>query len=109
MSCQNRPNYKKIYTDIIKVKYPEKLKECEALLNKDYLSIDEIWKLQEKIFGNISGTYTEKFNQQHRSYTKLDIMQILAYQKNNMLNNSQLARHFKISRNTITKWKKIMG
>ena len=38
---------------------------------------------------------------------KTTILEILQYQKNNNLNNNQLADHFKLSRNTITKWKKI--
>lgn len=29
------------------------------------------------------------------------------YQKNNNLNSSQLANHFKLSRNTMAKWKKM--
>lgn len=49
------------------------------------------------------------FNQQHRSYDKKAVMEILEYQKKNRLNNTQVAEHFKMSRNTIAKWKQIFG
>jgi hypothetical protein len=32
---------------------------------------------------------------------------MLDYQKKNKLTNSQLAKHFKLSRNTVTKWKRL--
>ena len=34
---------------------------------------------------------------------------ILKYKKDNQLNNTQTAKHFKLSRNTVTKWIKIYG
>jgi len=93
-----KPNYKRIYSDILLKKYPEKKDEMISLLEKQNFSgLDVIW-LNEKIFGSDSP--------RHRSYHKSDILQILDYQKKHSLNNSQLANHFKISRNTITKWKK---
>ena len=62
----------------------------------------QIWrKLNEIIFGK----KTE--NQKFKSYKRSDILKILDYQKKYKLNNSQLANHFNISRNTVTKWKKM--
>lgn len=95
-----KPNYKRIYTDILRNKYPEKEGECISLLRKKNLSSLEIIRLNEKIFGSDN-------NSNLRSYHKSDIFQILDYQKEHNLNNSQLANHFKLSRNTITKWKKM--
>lgn len=46
-----------------------------------------------------------KVNKSHRAYSKEAIYKILEYQKKNCLNNTQLAKHFKLSRNTVTKWK----
>ena len=46
-------------------------------------------------------------SQKFKSYDRQTIFEILDYQKKYKLNNSQLARHFKLSRNTITKWKRI--
>ena len=44
-----------------------------------------------------------------RAYNKLTIMEILEYQKKNNINNTELSRYFKLSRNTIAKWKKCFG
>lgn len=98
-------NYKMIFIDILDKKFPQKKKECNSLLQKDTLYSMDIIKLNEIIFG--SKKDNELYNPQHHSYSKNDIIQILEYQKKNKLNNSQLANHFKLSRNTITKWKRI--
>jgi DNA-binding transcriptional regulator YiaG len=100
------PDYKRIFTDIIKIKYPHKEEECKSLLNKSELLSLDIITLNQKIFG-VEGKETDEFNQSHRSYSKQSILEILEYQKKNRLNNSQLALHFKISRNTIKKWNKL--
>lgn len=97
------PDYKRIYSDIINKKYPHKRQECSDLLKKSNLSVLDIIKLNRKIFGLNSHQSAHR----HRSYKKSDILEILTYQKINMINNSQLARHFNISRNTIAKWKKL--
>ena len=99
------PNYKKIYSDLIVRKYPEKLDELECFLQKDTLTTLDVMKLSMKL-----NRHTEKperkFNQRLRSYNKEAILEILDYQKVFRLNNSQLAEHFSLSRNTVTKWKK---
>ncbi|WP_223559482.1 helix-turn-helix domain-containing protein [Chryseobacterium lathyri] len=102
----NQPNYKNIYSDILTKKFPHKRKECEVLLNMDSLSFLHIIQLNTIIFGT-SDNQTENFNQKHRSYRKSDILKILEYQKKYNLNNIQLANHFKLSRNSVTKWKKM--
>lgn len=96
------PDYQRIYSDILSRKFPHKKEICKKLLNKKYLSAIDIITLNEKIFGSAN-----QDNHKHNSYRKCDILQILDYQKKNMLNNTQLANHFKISRNTISKWKKM--
>ncbi|ANF49118.1 transposase [Chryseobacterium glaciei] len=99
-------NYKRIFTDIITKKFPEKITECRSILDKKALSVLDVIELNRKIFGN-SDKSTQIFNQKERSYNESAILKILDYQKKNKLNNSQLALHFKMSRNTISKWKKI--
>lgn len=99
-------NYKLIYTDILERNFPDKKEECKPLIEKKNLSAIDIIKLNEKIFGTVN-KMTVSFNQNHRSYTKYDVSQILEYQKNHCLNNSQLANYFGLSRNTVTKWKKL--
>ncbi|MDQ0064389.1 helix-turn-helix domain-containing protein [Chryseobacterium lathyri] len=98
------PDYKTIYSDIIIKKFPQK-KYCLQLLQKKSLSVVDIMELNGKIFG-IPDKETFIANQKHRSYNKTDIFEILNYQKENKLNNNQLAIKFKLSRNTVTKWKK---
>lgn len=101
---QNTPDYKRIYNDMITIKYPEKREICDQLLSKANLSTLDIIEISQILF-NKSSKENAEFNQKHRSYNKSTIIKILEYQKKNTLNNSQLARHFKLSRNTITKWK----
>ena len=102
----NQPDYKTIYTDILHKKYPEKKAECFPLLEKENLSVLDIIELNKKIFG-IADKETQAENQKYRSYSKSDILKILDYQKKHKLNNSQLSKHFKLSRNSVTKWKKM--
>lgn len=99
-----KPYYKKIYTDILNKKFPDKKEECKSLLEKEILSVLDIIKLNQKIFGS-SNKSAENFNQKHRSYQNADILKVLDYQTKNKLNNTQVANYFKISRNTIAKWK----
>lgn len=54
---------------------------------------------------NHQNKYTNKFNQRRKSYSHKSIQKILQYQKDNKLNNAETARHFKMSRNTLKKWK----
>lgn len=100
------PDYKRIYTDILNSKYPEKTEECKFFLSKSYLSALDIIELNKKVFG-IDDRSTVVFNQKHRSYDRSSILEILDYQKKHKLNNSQLADHFRLSRNTVSKWKKL--
>ena len=102
----NQPDYKQIYIDIITVKFPEKMEKCFFLLNKKKLSDIDIIELNKRVF-ETEDLETEKFNQKLRSYNTSSIIKILDYQQKNSLNNTQLAKHFKLSRNTVAKWKKM--
>ena len=105
--AQIKPNYKTIYTDILSKKYPEKKDKCIHLLDKKNLSALDIINLNVQIFGARTSKTHNNSNQRYRSYGKSDILKILDYQKKYRINNSQLANHFKISRNTIAKWRKM--
>ncbi|MBF0651964.1 hypothetical protein IR083_24400 [Dysgonomonas sp. GY75] len=48
-------------------------------------------------------------NQKHRAYDRESIGHILHYQQQNKLNNNQLTGKFRLSRNTISKWQKLLG
>ncbi|MFC3756779.1 helix-turn-helix domain-containing protein [Chryseobacterium tructae] len=46
-------------------------------------------------------------NRRHRCYKEADIQYVLEEQKILGLNDTQIAKHYNISRDTIAKWKKI--
>lgn len=100
------PDYIRIYSDILNKKYPHKKEECQPLLNKENLSVLEIIQINRKIFGN---TIESAFNQKHKSYDENTILKILQYQKDYHCSNTELAQHFNLSRNTVTRWKKIFA
>lgn len=101
-----KPDYKQIYTDILNEKYPGKI-EDEGISHKiDHIkNVMDVINLNTLIFGS-KNRERENENQQLRAYDKNSILEILEFQRKNKINNSQLSIQFKISRNTITKWKK---
>ncbi|WP_080779710.1 transposase [Chryseobacterium phocaeense] len=106
MKKQSQPDYKKIYSDIIERKFPHKQKECEKLLGKKTLSALDIVELNNRIFGTKDQDF-KKMNQKLRSYNESDILRILNYQRNYRMTNLQVAEHFGISKNTMTKWRRM--
>ncbi|MDR6515883.1 transposase [Chryseobacterium camelliae] len=100
------PNYKRIYMDMLTIKYPEKAPLCSNILKKKTIDIMDIIRLEQIICGK-KGHADSRFDQKLKSYDKKTICEMLEYQKKNRLNNSQLARHFKLSRNSVTRWKKL--
>lgn len=101
------PDYRQIYTDIIDELYPEKKNNVQ--INKKMECIEtvmDILILNTLIFG-VSKQETESKSRKLRSYDKNSILKILEYQRNNKLNNIATAIHFKMSRNTLTKWRRI--
>ncbi|UUV22312.1 helix-turn-helix domain-containing protein [Paenimyroides aestuarii] len=106
---QNRsivPNYKKIYVDLLEKKYPHKKNDCAAFLSKEKLTSMDVLLLNDLIFGK-KIKEQQDINQKYKSYDAASIEKILNYQKKHNLNDSELALHFKLSRNTVAKWKKI--
>ena len=66
----------------------------------------DVITLNAKIF-KLNDKETLDFNQKHKSYDQETILQILTYQNKEKLNNIQLANHFNLSRNTVSKWKRL--
>ncbi|AZB29635.1 MULTISPECIES: transposase [Chryseobacterium] len=101
----NKPDYKRIYRDLLKMKFPEKEKDCQPILQKENFSQLDVINLEIILFGK---KQSEEFlnDGRHRSYDKSTIFKILDYQKKNNLNNSELAKYYGLSRNTVAKWKK---
>ncbi|WP_366795373.1 helix-turn-helix domain-containing protein [uncultured Chryseobacterium sp.] len=100
----NTPDYKRIYTDMIRIKYPEKHAQCSDILKKDDLEFLDIIRMNTIITDRNKERMGD--NQKLRSYNKITILKILYHQQKHGMNNSELARHFQLSRNTVTKWKK---
>ncbi|MFC7346372.1 helix-turn-helix domain-containing protein [Chryseobacterium zhengzhouense] len=102
-----RPNYNRIYQDLLKMNHPEKL-ECpkvrEQLEKLD--STEEILKLNERLFKQ--SKETAKTNQQLKTYDKKTMLKLLNYQKKHDLSTSFMSRKYNISRTTFSKWKKIL-
>lgn len=100
-----RPDYKRIYQDLIKIKFPDKESKCISILRKNKLSELDIINLERIIFGKLTHDESLK-NKRHRSYDKAVIFKILKHQKIHSLTNTQLAVHYGLSRNTVAAWKK---
>ncbi|MDN5476597.1 transposase [Chryseobacterium carnipullorum] len=99
------PDFKMIYTDIITEKFPEKM-DSPVIRNKlDALhTAVDVLKFNILIFGEPEYTVLSK-SQKLRSYDEPSILEILDYQSKNKLTNTETGNHFKISRNTIARWK----
>ncbi|UOU98322.1 hypothetical protein MUU74_17750 [Chryseobacterium daecheongense] len=102
---KNEPNYKKIYRDLVNTRFPEKKVRCTHLFSKKVLTVIDIIELSQ-ILSSESSEDAFEFNQRHRSYDESAISHILKYQREARLSNLQLAKHFGMSRNTISKWRK---
>lgn len=107
MENYQSPNYTRIYQDIIEKKYPEKKEKCLHLLEKKKLTTREIILINTIIFGGEKISGIVESSSKFRSYDLETIKYILQYQLINKLNNTQTASYFKISRNTLAKWKKM--
>ncbi len=94
------PNYSALYFDLATA-LGKTLSESERnRIAHIHKSVD-ILQVNELLFGSS----ISKETQQMRTYKQEDRDYILAYQKKEKLNNIQTANHFKMSRNTIAKWK----
>jgi len=101
-----KPNYQRIFEDIIIKRCPKRKEEFNHYLTKKQFSIMDVITLNAKIF-KLNDKETLDFNQKHKSYDQETILQILTYQNKEKLNNIQLANHFNLSRNTVSKWKRL--
>lgn len=97
------PNYQKIFQDIIAYDFPDVKKECKSILTKAKLTSRDVIALNQTIFKSKTKNHVE--SSKYRSYDLQSISEILDYQRKNELNDTQLAAHFSVSRNTIRRWK----
>ncbi|MEN4761604.1 helix-turn-helix domain-containing protein [Chryseobacterium sp. C39-AII1] len=102
------PNYKKIYYDIFKEKYPEQLDDPQILYLLDNINtIEDVLKVNALI--SESSRESEKNNQRLKNYDKATVLKLLQYQKKHNLSTNFMSKKHKMSRTTIMKWWKIFG
>ena len=100
------PDYRRIYEELIRKKFPEQWNALQPFLVHKQLTYFEVNRLNELLFGQKNKAQQAQA-QKYKSYDKETILKILDYKKKHKLNNTQLALHFKLSRNTVAKWLKI--
>ena len=104
-NTNNKPFYHLLYRDMIRDKYPEKAHLCSAYLEKtDWNSLDVI-QVNKILFENEKDKKGIAIDQKHRAYDMDSIKAILREQRDNNMYNCQIANKYRISRNTISKWK----
>lgn len=106
---KNRPFYHKVYADMIRDKYSDKESLCARYLQKENWTALDVIEVNELLFGSQKRRADRQIDQKHRSYDSESIKQILLYQQGNKLNNTQTARKYGLSRNTVAKWKKLFS
>ncbi len=100
------PDYEKIYREIIEKKGPLKTKELDALFAQKKIKAYDVIEL-DILINEQTSKDEQAFNQKHRAYDEETIRYILEYQSKYALSNIKTSEIFKVSRNTISKWKKI--
>jgi hypothetical protein len=103
-----KPNYTKIYKDLIAYrKLYDRMTPAIADRINNIKTAKDILDIENYLFGNMTGENEQNINQQLKSYDEESIREILNDQKKNNLNNTQLAIKHNLSRNTVTRWKKV--
>lgn len=100
-----RPNYSKIYHDMLRLEHPDKLEEPKIKeLLKRLNTSDDVLKFNERIFEQ--SKESAKNNQKLKTYDKKTMLKLLQYQRKHGFSTSYMSKKYKISRTTIAKWKK---
>lgn len=98
-----KPDYQKIFQDMLNYHFVEHDQALSDILKKGALTSIDVMQLNNRLFYKRK----EQSSSAHKAYDKSSIKKILQYQRIHQLNNTELAKHFGISRNTIAKWKHI--
>ncbi|MFC3160859.1 hypothetical protein SAMN05443633_105221 [Chryseobacterium arachidis] len=103
-----RPNYTKIYQDMLKEKAPEKLEDPKIQrLIKKLKTTEDILNFNDLVF--TPSKESSHNNQKLRIYDKKTILKLLDYQKKHELSISFMSKKYKISRTTISRWKRLFA
>lgn len=100
-----RPNYFKIYQDMLKQEQPEKLQDpkIQSLL-KNLKTTEDVLNFNELVFKQSKESLRN--NQKLKTYDKKTMLKLLQYQKKHGFSTSFMSKKYKISRTTLAKWKK---
>lgn len=99
-------DYKSIFINLIKDKFPEKLRNPNILWKLEHLdSTISVLDLNKELFQKEEIVYT-RIDSRLRSYTEEEIIRILKYQKKYKITNIDLVRKYGISRTTLSTWRK---
>ncbi len=100
-----RPNYSKIYKDMITEHDPEKLEDPKIQrLLKNLKTTEDVLKLNDLVFK--SSKESLRNNQKLKTYDKKTMLKLLQYQQKHGLSTNYMSKKYRISRTTIAKWKK---
>jgi response regulator of citrate/malate metabolism len=100
-----RPNYTKIYQDMLKAKDPEKLKDPKIQrLIKNLKTTEDVLNFNDLVFKQ--SRESSQNNQKLKTYDKKTMLKLLEYQQKHNLSTNYMSKKYKISRTTIAKWKK---
>ncbi len=106
--------YKRLYLDFIEdtnklpIEIKNLLKDKITTCSDESISFKQLDDIHAIIRTYISTKSKEERYQRLKTYDREHISYILLNQKNNNLTNVAASNHFKISRNTIAKWKNIL-
>ncbi|MCD9855717.1 hypothetical protein LUD75_13420 [Epilithonimonas sp. JDS] len=99
-----KPNYTKIYLDLIKFRKKDDV-ISDSLLEKinNIKIVKDVLEIERELFKNDNSAYNQKL----RCYDEKTVKSILEHQRLNKITNTELGQKYKVSRNTIAKWRKI--
>lgn len=100
-------NFKVLYKDIIKDKFPEFEFDNTIISKIDDLdnSAMKIFYLNNFIFYNTENSL-DNIDSRLKSYTENEILDILRYQNAFNLSNTEIVKEFRMSRTTLILWKR---
>ena len=99
------PDYQKIYKEITERFHKNKTDKVKTYLQKEeWTSFDVI--AVNKLLYDMKENNELKVDKRCKAYDEQTIISVLNHQKEFRLNNSELSRLFKISRNSVISWRK---
>lgn len=109
-------NYELLYTDFVtesvhfsEQEKAEMLKELTGN-GKERITYKTLLRLNGIIARKVRREHLQsKYATQLKAYDRPFIQSVLKYQKKYGLTNSDISKQFKISRNTVNRWKKVFG